>query len=173
MIRSNYTYSGMSISEHDFIVPLNYNDPDGEKISVFVREVSMDRSSAIDLPFLVFFQGGPGHESPRPITNSGWIKRATQDYRVLLLDQRGTGRSSPVTFQTMKGMSGQRMAEWLQQFRADNIVRDAETIRQALIGTEKWSILGQSLGGFCATHYLSFYPGSLETVFITGGLPPY
>ena len=163
----------MYISEHDFIVPLNYNDPDGEKISVFVREVSMDRSSVKDLPFLVFFQGGPGHESPRPITNSGWIKRATQDYRVLLLDQRGTGRSSPVTFQTMKGMSGQRMAEWLQQFRADNIVRDAEAIRQALIGTEKWSILGQSFGGFCATHYLSFYPGSLETVFITGGLPPY
>ena len=109
----------MYISEHNFIVPLNYNDSDGEKISVFVREVSMDRSSVKNLPFLVFFQGGPGHESPRPITNSGWIKRAIQDYRVLLLDQRGTGRSSPVNFQTMKEMNGQRMAEWLQQFRAD------------------------------------------------------
>ena len=68
MIRSNYTYNGMYISEHDFIVPLNYNDPDGEKISAFVREVSMDRSSVKYLPFMVFFQGGPGEPSPRTIT---------------------------------------------------------------------------------------------------------
>ena len=172
MITSNYTYSGMTINEHDFIVPLNYNDPDGENISIFVREVSMDQPSIKDLPFLVFFQGGPGHESPRPITNSGWIKRAIQDYRVLLLDQRGTGRSSAATSQTLKRLKSYKMAEWFQQFRADNIVRDAETIRKALIGSEKWSILGQSFGGFCAIHYLSFYQESLKEVFITGGLPP-
>ena len=41
-----------------------------------------------------------------------------------------------------------------------------------MIGKKKWSVLGQSFGGFCATHYLSFYPESLEKVFITGGLPP-
>ena len=172
MITSNYTYSGMTISEHDFIVPLSYNDPDGENISIFAREIYSSRSLAADLPYLVFFQGGPGYESPRPITNSGWIKRAIQDYRVLLLDQRGTGRSSVATFQTLKQLKSQKMAEWLQQFRADNIVRDAEMIRKALIGSEKWSILGQSFGGFCATNYLSFYPDGLKEVYITGGLPP-
>ena len=39
-------------------------------------------------------------------------------------------------------------------FRADNIVRDAEEIRKNLIQDKKWSVLGQSFGGFCATNYL-------------------
>ena len=57
-------------------------------------------------------------------------------------------------------------------FRADNIVKDAEFMRKQIIGNKKWSILGQSFGGFCAANYLSYYPDGLEKVFITGGLPP-
>ena len=50
-------------------------------------------------PFLVYLQGGPGFEAPRPTGSPrgpGWLDRALQDFRVLLLDQRGTGRSTPV-----------------------------------------------------------------------------
>ena len=55
-----------------------------------------------ELPWLVFFQGGPGFGASRPDTNSGWLKRALQEFRVLLLDGRGTGRSTPVTHQTLR-----------------------------------------------------------------------
>lgn len=41
--------------------------------------------------------GGPGFESPRPCEASGWIKTAVSQYNVVLMDQRGTGRSSPIT----------------------------------------------------------------------------
>ena len=34
-----YRHSGMSIIEHRFMVPLDYNDDKGEKISIFLREV--------------------------------------------------------------------------------------------------------------------------------------
>ena len=61
-------------------------------------------------------------------------------------------------------------AEYLTHFRADAIVRDAEHIRRAL-GVERWSVLGQSFGGFCVTTYLSFAPEGLREAFITGGLP--
>src|SRR5262249_54906205 len=37
---------------------------------------------------------------------------------------------------------------------------------------EKWSILGQSYGGFCSTTYLSLAPEGLREAYITGGLPP-
>ena len=37
---------------------------------------------------------------------------------------------------------------------------------------DRWSILGQSFGGFCVVAYLSAHPGSLREAFITGGLPP-
>jgi hypothetical protein len=39
------------------------------------------------LPYLLFLQGGPGFESPRPVEASGWLKKACEVYRVILLDQ--------------------------------------------------------------------------------------
>ena len=169
---NKYKYSGMIIADHNFLVPLDYENEDGKKISIFAREILKEEHENNQLPYLVFFQGGPGYESPRPITNSGWIKRATEEYRVLLLDQRGTGLSTPVSAESLLGMTDKNMANYLTLFRADNIVKDAEQIRKNLIDNNKWSVLGQSFGGFCATHYLSFYPDSLDKVFITGGLPP-
>ena len=51
-------------------------------------------------------------------------------------------RSAPVP-----GMTPAEQAEYLTHFRADSIVRDAELIRREL-GVERWSVLGQSFGGF-------------------------
>src|SRR5581483_1372702 len=89
---------------------------------------------------------------------------------VLLLDQRGTGRSSPANRRTLAGLTPQAQADYLACFRADSIVLDAELIRRELTD-EPWSVLGQSYGGFCAVTYLSFAPHGLREAFITGGLP--
>ena len=172
LLMNSYKYSGMVIKDHDFIVPLDHQKQQGEKITVFVREIIKEELENEQLPYLIYFQGGPGYESPRPITNSGWIKRASEEYKVLLLDQRGTGLSSPILEESLNKLSDKEIAQYLTFFRADSIIKDAEMIREQLIGKDKWSVLGQSFGGFCATHYLSFYPESLNKVFITGGLPP-
>ena len=169
---NKYKYSDMIITDHTFLVPLDYENKNGKEISIFAREIERKETVNKELPYLVFFQGGPGYESPRPLTDSGWIKRASEEYKVLLLDQRGTGLSTPVSVDSFKGMNDSELSDYLTFFRADNIVRDAEEIRKNLIQDKKWSVLGQSFGGFCATNYLSFYPNSLEKVFITGGLPP-
>ena len=50
-------------------------------------------------------------------------------------------------------------------------MRDAECFREHL-GVERWSVLGQSFGGFCTLHYLTAFPGSVREAFFTGGLPP-
>lgn len=34
-------------------------------------------------------------------------------------------------------------------------MRDCEAIRKVLLDNEKWTVVGQSFGGFCATAYLS------------------
>ena len=172
MILNKYKYSEMIITDHNFLVPLNYQDEGGKKITVFAREVCREESKDKNLPYLIFFQGGPGYESPRPINDSGWIKRASEEYRLLLLDQRGTGLSTPVSKESLVGFSDEDLSIYLTFFRADNIIRDAEHIRKVLLNNNKWSVLGQSFGGFCAIHYLSFYSNSLDKVFITGGLPP-
>lgn len=165
---------GLVLTDHEFSVPLDHDSPSEEQLTIFAREVIAPGKEDQQLPTLLFLQGGPGYASPRPTGRSGWLKRAMQDYRVLLLDQRGTGRSTPVLTQTLTALaSPTEQADYLKHFRADSIVRDAEWIRQELLGEDsRWTILGQSYGGFCAVHYLSSFPESLAAVLITGGLPP-
>jgi pimeloyl-ACP methyl ester carboxylesterase len=163
---------GLTWTDHTFQVPLDHNDPASPHLEVFARELVAGPEPRPDLPMLLYLQGGPGMRADRPTSTNAWLSKALPWYRVLLLDQRGTGRSTPATRQSLAGFPGpQAQAEYLRHFRADAIVRDAELIRRRLLGDEPWSVLGQSYGGFCATTYLSFAPHGLREVMITGGLP--
>ena len=161
---------GLVTVEHSFEVPLDHEDAAGPKIGVFAREVA--DPDGRDHPFLVYLQGGPGFEAPRATrvpSGPAWLDRALQEFRVLMLDQRGTGRSTPVG--ALPDLAPPAQADYLAHFRADAIVRDAEWIRRQL-GVERWSVLGQSFGGLCVATYLSIAPEGLREALITGGLPP-
>ncbi|WP_030485285.1 alpha/beta fold hydrolase [Nocardioides aequoreus] len=167
-------HDGLRLVEHRLDVPVDHEHPDGGRLEVFAREVTAVGGE--QRPWLLFLQGGPGHESPRPTTSPtapGWLDRALRDYRVLLLDQRGTGLSTPYpsSYAAARDADPQGEAAYLRHFRADAIVRDAELLREHL-GVRRWSLLGQSFGGFCALHYRSTFPDSLAETFFTGGLPP-
>ena len=166
----SFRHPGTVLTDRLFSVPLDHSRPEGEQIEIFAREVVAAGKAGADLPWLVFLQGGPGLGAQRPEGREGWLDRALEDYRVLLLDQRGTGRSSPANRGTLAGLTPQAQADYLAHFRADSIVLDAELIRRELTD-EPWSVLGQSFGGMCAVTYLSFAPHGLREVFITGGLP--
>jgi pimeloyl-ACP methyl ester carboxylesterase len=166
---------GLVLTDHEFSVPLDHADPEGERLRVFAREAVAPSQERDDLPWLVYFQGGPGHESPRPPgRGKAWLSRALEDWRVLLLDQRGTGRSTPLNARTVtRRGSPEQQAAYLGCFRADSIVRDAECIRRELLGEGgTWDAYGQSYGGFCITTYLSLAPEGIGRALITGGLPP-
>jgi len=161
----------LTVEDHFIEVPLVWGDPaDGRTITVHAAVVS--REGGESLPYLTFLQGGPGNEAPTPFhapTNPGWLDDALAHYRVVLLDQRGTGTSSPVSDAILDELSAAEVAEYLAHLRAHAIVRDAEAMREHL-GAETWSTLGQSFGGFTTLAYLSTDAGSLADVFITGGL---
>ena len=128
---TSYRQPGTVLTDHTFRVPLDYERPGGEQIEVFAREVVAADKADADLPWLLFLQGGPGFGSPRPIGRDSWLNRALDDYRVLLLDQRGTGRSTPANRLSLARLgSPAAQADYLALFRADNIVRDAERIRR-------------------------------------------
>jgi pimeloyl-ACP methyl ester carboxylesterase len=99
---------GTVVTDHHFSVPLDHGRPDGERITVFAREVTASRPGADRLPWLVFLQGGPGLAAQRPVGRSTWLDRALDDYRVLLLDQRGTGRSTPATARSLARLGSPR-----------------------------------------------------------------
>lgn len=160
----------LTVEEHTLTVPLVWGDPsDGRTIDIFGAVVS--REGGESLPYLVFLQGGPGHEAPRPFHRStapAWLDEALAHYRLVLLDQRGTGRSTPVGDADLE-RGAAAVAEHLTHLRADAIVRDCEAMR-AHLGADTWSVLGQSFGGFTTLAYLSTDSSSLADVYITGGL---
>ncbi len=171
---TTYRFDGMHVTNHTFDLPLDHANAASTSIEVFAREIVATESRDSDLPYLVFFQGGPGFGAPRPERRDGWLKRALRDYRVLLLDQRGTGLSTPITAHGLSAFeTPEAQAAYLSHFRADSIVRDAEAIRCALLGRdERWSLMGQSFGGFCVLRYLSDAPEHVREAFVTGGIPP-
>ncbi|KAJ4471627.1 alpha/beta-hydrolase [Lentinula aciculospora] len=175
----------VKVVEHFFDLPLDYNHPFGEKIRVFARNLipknkAKTEKEENDLPYLMYLQGGPGFEVGL-MGSSGFAGEIhEQGYQTLWLDPRGTGLSTPIFADTLPARlkSDQDIADYLKHFRADSIVQDCESIRQILIGDKpqkedrKWTVMGQSFGGFCAITYLSFHSEGLKEVFITGGLPP-
>lgn len=183
-MRARHEFRGIRTTEHFFTVPLDHWPVEGsdatgkrsaETITVFAREfVSAEHSAehASRLPWLLYLQGGPGGRGTRTTSLSGWMKAAAKSFRILMLDQRGTGLSTPADRNTLplRG-DATAQADYLTHFRADSIVADAELIRKTL-GSEPWTVLGQSFGGFCTLTYLSFAPEGLREVLITGGLAP-
>ena len=178
---------------------------------------------------VLYLQGGPGFGAPAPVAGLGlsaegsWAGAALQHYqRVVLMDQRGTGSSSPVTKQSLQLLfpdlflldnndsehvlldqlpdseakrtvqtAAHQVTDYLSYFRADNIVLDAENIRDALmmppnldddedaIASDEsseprpWGAsLGQSFGGFCSMTYLSLVEHPPQTMLWTGGIAP-
>ncbi|MGW1504816.1 alpha/beta fold hydrolase [Streptomyces mirabilis] len=168
----SYRQPGVVLTDHRFTVPLDHDDPAGESIELFAREVVASDKAHQDLPWMVYLQGGPGFGANRFVGKQAWLGRALKEFRVLLLDQRGTGHSTPANRQTLPLRGGPgAQADYLARFRADSIVRDCEAIRPRLTGGDPWTVLGQSFGGFCIVHYLSTAPEGLRAALITGGLP--
>lgn len=179
-----YYVPGLAVEEHAIDVPLDWNghEPgagfDGETIRLFYRVVTSPENVHADLPLLVFLQGGPGGEGPRPLdpTSDGWIAEAIKHFRVILPDQRGTGRSNRVDTHTMAALADSdggaaAQAAYLKHFLADSIVRDFEHLRLTEFDGRRWVTLGQSYGGFLTLTYLSLFPEGVIASFTTGGIP--
>ncbi|EYU32175.1 hypothetical protein MIMGU_mgv1a0067462mg, partial [Erythranthe guttata] len=137
----------LRLRDHRFTVPLDYSIGDiaSPRITVFAREVVTAGKEELHLPFLLYLQGGPGFECMRPSESAGWISKACEEFRVILMDQRGTGLSTPLTPSSMTQFkSAEDLAKYLTHFRADNIVNDAEFIRKRLVpDSGPWTVLGQ------------------------------
>lgn len=178
------------VTEYLFAVPLDYENPTKGQVQLFARAAtkhepaitgSASNQQHAQRPWLVYLQGGPGFGCPEPQDSSLTRFVLNKGYQILYLDYRGVGLSSPVTVDTIPSFTSDPVADqvaYLKLFRQDSNVRDLEAVRQCLTASvvdplkRKWSIFGQSFGGFVALTYLSQYPGGLREVFMTGGLAP-
>ncbi|KAJ3482076.1 hypothetical protein NLG97_g7664 [Lecanicillium saksenae] len=169
-----------------FEVPLDYANPAAGSIKLFGRLVTRRDSSLVvpetvpaPKPTIVYLQGGPGFGCSVPNAASMTEPLLNRGYQLLYLDHRGTGLSTPVSLAQLQKVSAdaEGQANYLRLMRQDNTVRDLEAVRQCLLegltGEQaKWSIIGQSYGGFICLSYLSMHPEGLREAYLTGGLAP-
>ncbi|KAJ7131697.1 alpha/beta-hydrolase [Mycena crocata] len=180
MLESYTTKDGIKVIERFFSLPLDYANPSGKKIKVFARNLvpkskAKTQEEEDKLPY-----SGPGFEVELQGSSGFAGEIHEQGYQTLWLDPRGTGLSTHISPESLPArlVTDQDKADYLKHFRADSIVKDCEEIRKILLGDKpnpedrKWTVLGQSFGGFCAITYLSFFPSGLKEVFLTGGLAP-
>ena len=166
---TTYRVPGAVLTEREHSVPLDHARPDGPRITVFTREVAAPDGATAPVPPVPPGRSGlRGHPADEPAVrlaeagDRGLPRPAPRPARHGTLDP---GRSRD------PGPHPRGAGPYLTHFRADSIVRDAEHIRREL-GVDRWSVLGQSFGGFTSMTYLSFAPEGLREAFITGGLSP-
>ncbi|KAG9248857.1 Alpha/Beta hydrolase protein, partial [Calycina marina] len=177
------------VSELLFEVPKDYSKPSSGSLQIFARSVIRDEKPAAfqleedrrkesQKPWFVYLQGGPGCACSAPQNMAITDTVLDKGYQMLYLDQRGTGLSTPVTAETL-ALQGDilKQADYLKLFRADSIVKDCEAIRKTLtenypMELQKWTLFGQSFGGFCILTYLSKSPLGLRECFMSGGMAP-
>jgi pimeloyl-ACP methyl ester carboxylesterase len=173
--------------------PLDPSQPQGPQIDVhFAVLPALARHKKPDPVF--FFAGGPGQSA---IALAGTLarplSRLTNRRDVVLIDQRGTGRSAPLQCpdppltQPLREMADpasqvQRLRECraalqklphgdLRQYTTTVAMADAEAVRQAL-GSPQVNLVGGSYGTRAALEYLRQFPQAVRRVVIDGVAPP-
>ncbi|MFE1664866.1 prolyl aminopeptidase [Microbacterium sp. P02] len=103
---------------------------------------------------VVFLHGGPGSGS------SPWHRRFfdPERYRIVLLDQRGCGRSTPHV----------SAADADLRFNTTwHLVADIELLRRNL-GIDRWQVFGGSWGSALALAYAQTHPGAVSELVLRG-----
>jgi pimeloyl-ACP methyl ester carboxylesterase len=157
------------------------------KLNVMVLPALVDKPAPDPI---FYFQGGPGGAATS--VAGAWImarKHRTRD--VVLVDQRGTGKSNPLQcnvrgdLDDMRGYFGEAMtidavracrAELeknadLRLYTTTIAMADIDEVRTAL-GYDKINVEGGSYGSTAALSYLNLYPQHVRTVTISGVAPP-
>ena len=143
-------------------MPLDHADPDGDASRSSPARSSRRASATRTCRGWCSCRAARARGPPGRLNRSGWLGRALADHRVLLLDSRGTGRSTPATRQTLARRGDAAGAGSLPHAlpgRLDRARRRAAAPR-ARGRRRPWSLLGQSYGGFVAMTYLSLAPAS-------------
>ncbi|MGA9874020.1 MAG: alpha/beta hydrolase [Rhodococcus sp. (in: high G+C Gram-positive bacteria)] len=192
------TVLGGSIECGRVTVPLDYDDPGGETVTV---AMSRSRASGERIGSVLFNPGGPGSSGLYTATQAestavaerfdriGFDPRgigaSTPAVRCLTTDQVNRERAEPDIFVTPEGIADSE--EQHRRYAADcvertgvdvlahvgtrEVVRDMDVIRSVL-GDEKLTYVGYSYGTRIGTAYAETFPGNVRAMILDGALDP-
>ena len=168
----------------------------GRRITLSIaRHPAISERKAADPLFVL--AGGPGMGAQEMYTAAaGAFARIHRDRDIILVDQRGTGRSTPLQCKldplllspdrpepatairdglidaaTQQCLDILRAKHDVAQYTTSVAVRDLEAVREAL-GAAQVNLYGVSYGSRVAQHYLRRYPDRVRSVILDGVVPP-
>ena len=151
---------------HTFAVPLDWDEPDGEQIDLFLKRLGGGGGS-IQLYMLM---GGPGGSGVGYEDDAEELLEQMPGLEVYLIDHRGTGRSSPLLD------LDEALGEWgegFEQFNTSNAARDLGwLIDRAREPGKDVQVFGASYGSYWAQRYLQLFPEQADGVTLLGIAAP-
>lgn len=175
--------------------PLDYDDPDGDTIDVFVarRAATGERRGALWLNF-----GGPGATAASTVETWSIPDEITEHFDIIGMDPRGVGGSSPLNcgipaielysadptmdepgdVEEFLGVSHRFVddcehsaGELLPHLGTRNVARDMDLIR-SMMGDESIDYLGYSYGTVIGQAYAEEFPDRIRTMILDGIVDP-
>lgn len=169
-------------------VPEDRARPDGRRIELAIARIEPRRRPAQPDPVL-FLAGGPGQSA---LESYGQVAPAFRDLladrAVVLVDQRGTGRSHPLRCDLPDAsdpaapmpdaaMLADLARECLAGLDAEvahyttrDYLADLEAVREAL-GVGQWNLVGGSYGTRVALSYIQAHPERVRSAVLDGVVP--
>lgn len=160
----------------------------GRRIGLYVARVpAISRRKRPDP--LIVLAGGPGESASAFYTTvAGAFARIHRDRDILLIDQRGTGRSNAlecagdeslawraadaarIAAVTARCLAALAARADVRYYTTSLAVQDLERVRAAL-GYARVNLYGSSYGTRVAQHYLRRFPGRVRSLILDGVVP--
>ncbi|HEV8693159.1 MAG TPA: alpha/beta fold hydrolase [Lysobacter sp.] len=177
-----------------FTVAENPSQPAGRKIALNIAWLVASNKNGGTSDPVFFLAGGPGQAATQV---AGQVDMALREVRkqrdIVLIDQRGTGKSNPLDCRDAKGeplklddskdIGDVELHAYVDQClkslegRADprfyttgDAIRDLDAVRAAL-GAERINVIGGSYGTRVAQQYAMHYPKHTRSVVLDGVAP--
>lgn len=169
-----------------FMIPENPENPDGRQISLNVARVPASGRNAAPDPLLLL-AGGPGQAATEAwLIVAGALKDVNEERDILLIDQRGTGKSNPLDcpeIEVREALSTdwdqleELTRECLESVDGDPryytttiAMQDYDAVRAAL-SYEHVNLFGVSYGTRAAQVYLKMFPERVRTIVLDSVVP--
>lgn len=177
----------------EFDVAEDPAQPDGRHIVLHLAVIRADAAEA-DADLVVMLAGGPGEAATQAFADTAWYADVLKHHNVLLLDQRGTGRSHPLDCEKASEagraqgiddagpdleLMRKRVASCLEEVRQNAdpryytttiAVGDLDKVREAL-GAAQLDLVGVSYGTRMAQQYLMRHPDAVRGVVLHSPAP--
>ena len=165
-------------------VPEDASNPQGRQIDLNIAVVPAIKRSPEPDPLFILV-GGPGQSAvetfPGLFTT---LSRIHEDRDIVLVDQRGTGKSNPLNCVNVEDESleeeqviallkqcPQKLDADLRQYTTDIAMHDLDRVRSAL-GYESINLYGVSYGTRAALVYLKLYPEHVRSIVLDAVVDP-